>query len=67
MGFKVDFRHQGALYSIEVQNPDHVQKGVAEIDLDGRILITDYLPLDPEPVKHIVRIQLGTRSLDKGE
>ena len=38
-GFKVDFRHQGALYSIEVQNPDHVQKGVAEIDLDGRILI----------------------------
>ena len=37
-GFKIEYRYEGAIYAIEIQNPDHVQKGITRIDLDGRIL-----------------------------
>ncbi len=58
-GFKVKLRHGKAVYEIDVQNPDHVQKGIAWIELDGRRLKESYLPLDPEHVKHTVRVQMG--------
>jgi cyclic beta-1,2-glucan synthetase len=61
-GFKIEYRFEGALYAIEVENPDHVQKGITAIDLDGRILEENFIPLDTEPVKHIVRIQMGNQS-----
>ena len=58
-GFKVQMRHENALYSIEVQNPDHVQQGVTWLELDGQRLDENFIILDSEPVKHILRVLMG--------
>ena len=58
-GFKIHLRHGEAIYEIEIQNPNHIQKGVAWLELDGQRLDEGFIKLDPEPVKHIVRIQMG--------
>ncbi len=58
-GFKMQLRHKEAVYEIEVLNPDHVQRGIAWMELDGRPMADDFIDLDPEPVKHSLRIQLG--------
>ena len=58
-GFKITLRHAEAIYVIEVQNPDHIQQGVASLELDGQLLEERFIPLDPEPVKHIVRVLMG--------
>ncbi|MBN1263929.1 MAG: hypothetical protein JXA25_00445 [Anaerolineales bacterium] len=58
-GYSIQLRHGQAIYSIEVQNPDHVQHGVAWMELDGQRLDQPYVPLDPEPVKHIVVVRMG--------
>ncbi|TFH36124.1 MAG: glycosyl transferase, partial [Anaerolineales bacterium] len=59
-GFKLTLRHAEAVYAIEVQNPDHLQQGVAWLELDGKRLEHRYLTLDPEPVKHIVHVRMGS-------
>jgi cyclic beta-1,2-glucan synthetase len=58
-GFKVTLRHGEAIYVIEVQNPDHIQQGVTSLELDGQCLEERFITLDPEPVKHIVRVLMG--------
>jgi cyclic beta-1,2-glucan synthetase len=58
-GFKVTLRHGEAIYVIEVQNPDHIQQGVTSLELDGQSLEERFITLDPEPVKHIVRVLMG--------
>ena len=57
--FNVHMRQAEALYTIEVQNPDHIQQGVAWLELDGQRLEEKFITLDPEPVKHIVRVLMG--------
>jgi cyclic beta-1,2-glucan synthetase len=61
-GFKIDYRYQGAIYAIEIQNPQHIQKGVTGIVLDGRTLEEKFIPLVSEPVKHTVLVQMGAQS-----
>lgn len=58
-GFRAELRHGEALYAIEVQNPDRISRGVLWIELDGRHLKEGYVPLEDEPVKHIVRVRMG--------
>jgi cellobiose phosphorylase len=58
-GFKIHLRHAEAIYVIEVQNPDHIQQGVAWLELDGQRLEERFISLDPEPVKHIVQVLMG--------
>ena len=60
-GFKAALRHGDAVYNIEVQNPDHIQQGVAWLELDGKRLEEKYITLDPEPVKHDVQVMMGTQ------
>jgi cyclic beta-1,2-glucan synthetase len=58
-GFKVQLRHAEAIYVIQVENPDHFQRGIAWLELDGQRLEEQSVPLEPEPVKHIVRVRMG--------
>ena len=58
-GFKVQLRHKEALYVIQIENPDHVQRGIKWLEVDGRLLEDPVIPLDPGPVKHIVRARMG--------
>jgi cellobiose phosphorylase len=61
-GFNAHLRHGEALYEIEVMNPDHLQSGVAWIELDGKRLEEPVIVLDPEPVKHVVRVRMGVQN-----
>ena len=49
-GFKVTRRFRGATYEIEVKNPDHVSKGVANITVNGKDMPSgdNIIPLQPE-------------------
>lgn len=43
-GFAVTRRFRGAIYHIEVRNPQHVQRGVARLEIDGKPVEANVLP-----------------------
>ena len=55
---KIRYKVGQALYEILIENPDHVEQGVARVELDGRS-IEGTIALDREPVKHTVRVVMG--------
>ena len=46
-GFSLVRRYRGALYEIEVRNPDGVEKGVRSVTVDGRSIEGSILPVQP--------------------
>ena len=58
-GFTVQRTFRGARYRIEVSNPDHLSKGVAEIRLDGRSLKDNLLPPLEDAGAHRVEVTMG--------
>jgi cyclic beta-1,2-glucan synthetase len=59
-GFQLSYRHGEALYEIEVENPDHCERGVAWAEFDGQNLPTATIPLARDLIKHHIRIRMGT-------
>jgi len=57
-GFTVRRKFRGAIYNIEVLNPEHRMKGAWEITVDGRKHGSSLLPLFPEGTEHHVRVTL---------
>ncbi len=59
-GFSVRRRWRGALYRIEVLNPEHVEKGVVRLEADGQ-------PVDRIPVfgsgEHSIRVTMGKKEV----
>jgi len=47
-GYKVTRKFRGAIYEIEVKNPNHVQHGVAKIEIDGKPVEGAILPVVEE-------------------
>ena len=43
--FKAKRMYRGTLYNIEVFNPNHVEKGVKEIVVDGNLIVGNVLPV----------------------
>ncbi|GGA02617.1 hypothetical protein GCM10011408_25080 [Dyella caseinilytica] len=62
--FEITYRHRGGHrgithYLIAVENPDGVSSGVASVELDGKTLHTEQIPLVDDGQKHSVRVTLG--------
>lgn len=55
-GFTVKRRFRGAVYNIEVVNPERKSRGVWEITVDGEKVDSCMLPLFPEGTEHDVKI-----------
>lgn len=56
-GFKVSRWFRGAKYEIEVRNPEHIERGVARIEVDGNPISGQLLPLlAPGCTAHVVCI-----------
>ncbi|MDH7602358.1 MAG: glycosyl transferase family 36 [Armatimonadota bacterium] len=56
-GFRIVRRFRGAVYEVEVQNPEHIQHGVARIEIDGTPIEGKLLPLlQPGSRAHILCI-----------
>ncbi|HET7009878.1 MAG TPA: glycosyl transferase family 36, partial [Anaerolineales bacterium] len=58
-GFRITYRHGEAVYEIQVENPEHVSRGVASVLLDGRPVEGKAIPLERDLVKHRVVVRMG--------
>ena len=58
-GFRVTRRYRGAVYDIEVRNPDGVQHGIARMTVDGKALKSNVLPPAPKGSTVHVEVVMG--------
>ena len=58
-GFNMTFRKNVTVFNITVKNPDHIEKGVIEIKLDGVELEDHQIPLLNDGSKHEVTVIMG--------
>jgi cyclic beta-1,2-glucan synthetase len=59
-GFRISYRHRGTLHEIDVQNPDHVCRGVQRVEMDGQTLdAAEPVTLATDGATHRLRITLG--------
>ncbi len=58
-GFKVSRSLRGARYAIEVRNPQHVNKGVVKVEVDGKTLEGNVIPYFKEGGNHRVIVEMG--------
>ena len=64
-GYQISFRHGEALYEIQVENPEHCEKGVAWVEMDGRRIKDGTIDLVRRLVKHRIHVRMG-KSSDAG-
>jgi cyclic beta-1,2-glucan synthetase len=58
-GFKMTFKTGNSTYEIQVKNPDHVQKGVTRVALDGEEQGDFSIPIQKDGKTHTVEIIMG--------
>ena len=58
-GFKLTRRFRGAVYQIEVKNPDHVCKGVRSVKVDSQEITGSVVPAFGDDQIHRVEVILG--------
>jgi cyclic beta-1,2-glucan synthetase len=59
-GFTITFRYHGSVYDIQIENPQHVCRGVASMEFDGTTLPeASGVPLVKDGLTHRVKIVLG--------
>jgi cyclic beta-1,2-glucan synthetase len=62
--FDMVYRHHGmqhgvTRYAIAIDNPTGVNRGVVSVELDGKILQTDQIPLIDDGLEHAIHVVLG--------
>jgi cyclic beta-1,2-glucan synthetase len=62
-GYEVTYRRGKTVYHIKVENPHGVSLGVESVELDGRLLLLNEVPLQTDGTSHEIRIVLGNKSL----
>ncbi|MDE6655019.1 MAG: glycosyl transferase [Muribaculaceae bacterium] len=58
-GYTVNRRFRDADYEIRIENPDHVNKGVKSVTLNGKVLPDNIVPTQPAGTKNTVTVTLG--------
>ncbi len=58
-GFKVTRQYRGASYHIDVQNPNHVQKGVVSMTVDGQAVEGNIIPPVDGKKEYHVTVVMG--------
>jgi cyclic beta-1,2-glucan synthetase len=61
-GFHVRYRHGEAIYDIQVENPEGMERGVSWVEIDGRRARDGVIPLDRGLVKHGIVVRMGNPS-----
>jgi len=64
-GFRMRYRYKSTWYQIEVENPDHVCRGVTLVELDGTTMESRVVPLRDDQQPHTVRVRLGPEDVPK--
>ena len=55
----MEYHYGSTKYLIDVENPNKVQQGIAEMKLDGQILSDREVPLSDDGKEHHVRVLMG--------
>jgi cyclic beta-1,2-glucan synthetase len=58
-GYRATYRHEQAIYEIEVDNPDSVCRGIRQIEVDGNVIDADKLQLQKSG-SYKVRVIMGS-------
>jgi cyclic beta-1,2-glucan synthetase len=58
-GFQMTYRHGEAIYEIQVENPEHCERGISWVEMDGQRLKGDVIPLGRDFVKHRIVVRMG--------
>ena len=61
-GFQMSYRHGEAIYEIQVENPEHCERGVSWVEMDGQRVNDGVIPLDRDLVKHRILVRMGKPS-----
>lgn len=59
-GFSLSYRHGETIYSIEVENPDGCERGVAWVEMDGQRVPDGIIAMERILVKHQVVVRMGS-------
>jgi cyclic beta-1,2-glucan synthetase len=58
-GYSITFRYHSTIYKIKIENPQHVSRGIARAELDGKRLNSANFPLVDDGYEHHLLIILG--------
>jgi cyclic beta-1,2-glucan synthetase len=58
-GFQLSYRHGDTLYDIQIENPEHCERGVLWAEMDGQRLPGGVIPLSRDLVKHRITVRMG--------
>jgi cellobiose phosphorylase len=58
-GFSVVRKFRGVTYKIQIKNPDHICKGVAQLIVDGSPIVGDTVPLTDSGAEVSVELIMG--------
>ena len=59
VGYQFNYKKDGSMYLVEVENPNHIQKGVAKIIMDGKELQDKRIIFQNDQKEHHIRVILG--------
>ena len=57
--FTIKRKYRGALYHIQVTNPDHVQKGIRTITVNGKTIEGNLVPIQEGIREYSVTVVMG--------
>jgi cyclic beta-1,2-glucan synthetase len=63
-GFRLTYRHGEAVYEIQVENPEGLERGVSWVEMDGGRLRDEWIPLERSLVKHRILVRMGQPEQD---
>jgi cyclic beta-1,2-glucan synthetase len=58
-GFKVDYRFGNSRYRVSVENPQHINRGIRQVLLDGNLLPGKQVMLVDDGGLHEVQVEMG--------
>ncbi len=58
-GFQMSYRHGEAIYEIQVENPEHCERGISWVEMDGQRMKGGVIPLGRDLVKHRIVVRMG--------
>jgi cyclic beta-1,2-glucan synthetase len=58
-GFRMSYRHGESVYEIEVENPEHCERDVSSVEMDGKCVNDGVIPLGRDLVKHRIVVRMG--------
>ncbi len=58
-GFQMSYRHGESVYAIQVENPEHYERGISWVEMDGQRMKGGVIPLGRDFIKHRIVVRMG--------